>query len=415
MSLTPDGLLEKSALEDSPEPWNDWKKKAIDKVIVRRIPSNHEYCGFDFSGVEFNSVAAHSLKFYKCDFYACQFAHAKLKNATLFKCNAQGARFTNCALDGIHISDTIADSLSVLFSNLANSTFSDSVLSALTINATEFQEAYFSRNRISLSLITKGAFNNVKFNENEFFHTQFKSCSFRGSSFEADIFDQTEIVGTSLAGISGLGTIRHHGPSSCDFNTLLDPSAHIPRNFLKGIGVREMVADYIPALTSCGSPFEYYSCFISHSEKDSKFVKRLYDYLDGKKIRTWYAPEDLQGGKKVHEQIDGAIRAYDRLIIILSHNSIKSNWVKEEICRAFRKEKKTCKRVLYPISLIPFEELEDWELFDGSVDLAREIRQYYIPTFPDGASDEEVIAGFEKLVESLSLTREKLRDIENNQ
>jgi hypothetical protein len=51
-------------------------------------------------------------------------------------------------------------------------------------------------------------------------------------------------------------------------------------------------------------------------------------------VRCWFAPHDVQGGRKLHDQIDHAIRIYDRLLLILSDHSMNSEWVKTEIANA---------------------------------------------------------------------------------
>ena len=51
-------------------------------------------------------------------------------------------------------------------------------------------------------------------------------------------------------------------------------------------------------------------------------------------VRCWFAPHDIQGGRKIHEQIGEAIRVYDRLLLILSEHSMNSEWVKTEIAHA---------------------------------------------------------------------------------
>jgi hypothetical protein len=48
----------------------------------------------------------------------------------------------------------------------------------------------------------------------------------------------------------------------------------------------------------------------------------------------WDLAKDIAGGKKIHEQIDEAIRMYDRLLLILSEDSMNSEWVKTEIAKA---------------------------------------------------------------------------------
>ena len=44
-------------------------------------------------------------------------------------------------------------------------------------------------------------------------------------------------------------------------------------------------------------------------------------------MRVWFAPEDVKGGEKLHEQIDQAIRRYDKLLLVLSEASMASEWV----------------------------------------------------------------------------------------
>ena len=58
------------------------------------------------------------------------------------------------------------------------------------------------------------------------------------------------------------------------------------------------------------------------------------------KLRVWFAPEDIKGGKKIHEQIDKAINRHDKLIIVLSENSMRSDWVQTEVRKARKREVK---------------------------------------------------------------------------
>ena len=106
--------------------------------------------------------------------------------------------------------------------------------------------------------------------------------------------------------------------------------------------------------------------------------------ITGKKIGGRYFKKLIvPGGKKIHDQIDEAIRAYDRLLLILSEESMNSEWVKTEIRRARREEVKAGRRKLFPISLVPFEAIRDWEAFDADIgkDMAVEVREYFVPDF----------------------------------
>lgn len=77
---------------------------------------------------------------------------------------------------------------------------------------------------------------------------------------------------------------------------------------------------------------------ISYSTKDQEFADRLYADLQARGVRCWFATHDIRGGRKLHEQIDEAIRTYDKLLLILSEASTNSNWVKTEIANARARE-----------------------------------------------------------------------------
>ena len=116
---------------------------------------------------------------------------------------------------------------------------------------------------------------------------------------------------------------------------------------------------------------------------DARGVDRLYADLQAKGVRCWFAPHDIQGGRKIHEQIDEAIKVHDKLLLILSDASMGSNWVKTEIANARAKEQQQKRQMLFPISLVPFDRVRTWKLFDADtgIDSAREIREYFVPDF----------------------------------
>jgi hypothetical protein len=114
-----------------------------------------------------------------------------------------------------------------------------------------------------------------------------------------------------LSEVRGLESIRHEGPSSVDVDTLVSSKGRIHEAFLRGCGVPEAWIEYLPSLLGMVEPIQFYSCFISYSTKDEGFAKRLHSRMVQEKLRVWFAPEDIQGGKKIHKQIDEAIRGYD--------------------------------------------------------------------------------------------------------
>jgi hypothetical protein len=102
-------------------------------------------------------------------------------------------------------------------------------------------------------------------------------------------------------------------------------------------------------------------------------------------MRVWFAPEDLKGGEKLYEQLFDAIQIHDRLLLVLSEHSIKSEWVMTEIRKAREVERRENRRKLFPVRLMDFDTLRKWTCFDADSgkDLAVEVREYFIPDFSD--------------------------------
>ena len=119
-------------------------------------------------------------------------------------------------------------------------------------------------------------------------------------------------------------------------------------------------------------------------------------------VRCWFAPHDIHAGRTIHEQIDEAIRVYDKLLLILSEASMKSEWVSTEISKARKRERQEKRRMLFPISLAPFATIRDWECFDADAgkDSARELREYFIPDFSNW-QDDSYARAFARLVRDL--------------
>jgi len=214
----------------------------------------------------------------------------------------------------------------------------------------------------------------------------------------------TTFANVDLSGVKGLDTLNHVGPSSIGIDTIYKSKGKIPLAFLRGAGVPENLIEYMASLV--GSGIEFYSLFISYSTKDQEFAERLHNDLQAKGVRCWFAPHRMQGGKKVYEQIDEAIRVYDKLLLLVSPHSMNSDWVKAEIFRAREREVREIaenRRVLFPISLCPFEALRDWKLPDGDTgkDLAREIREYFIPDFSNWKDHDAYKLAFDRLLKDL--------------
>lgn len=159
----------------------------------------------------------------------------------------------------------------------------------------------------------------------------------------------TSFGNVDLSEAKGLNSVVHEGPSYLDYHTLAQSHGNIPEAFLRGAGISDTFIEYIHSLTN--RPIDYYSCFISYSSKDEAFAKRLYADLQSHDVRCWFAPEDMKIGSKIRHSIDESIRLYDKLLLILSDDSVKSQWVEHEVETALGKEQEGKPNVLFPVRI----------------------------------------------------------------
>ena len=220
----------------------------------------------------------------------------------------------------------------------------------------------------------------------------------RGASLHETYISETLFIDTDLTAAKGLESCIHGGPSTIDYRTLAK-SGPVSVNFLRGCGLPETQITSLRSMLAN----DFYSCFISYSGHDQIFADRLHADLQNKGVRCWFAPHDVRGGRKLHEQLDEAIRVYDRLLLILSVHSMNSEWVKTEIANARQKELSERRQVLFPVSLEPFAKIREWKNFDADTgkDSAREIREYFIPDFSNWKDHDSYHKAFERLVRDL--------------
>lgn len=111
--------------------------------------------------------------------------------------------------------------------------------------------------------------------------------------------------------------------------------------------------------------------FISHSSKDGAFRNRLVEILNNHGVSNWSSAHDLKGGDNYKDEINTELSKADCLLIIISKNSKKSNWVSREITY-FQAQKP--KSTIIPLRLDEtdankiYDGLGDYHVVDFSID-----------------------------------------------
>jgi len=295
--------------------------------------------------------------------------------------------------------------------NLAGANLAETSIFKASFRYANLTGVKFSRARLIIVDFTGADLREADFREVE----ELGSIDFTGANLGYANFNKTRgcygmlLVDTDLQEVIGLDTVSQIGPSHIGIDTLYKSHGKIPDKFLRDAGVPEEIITHIVPSIRNGPAIQWHSCFISYSTKDEKFARRLHSRMREANMRVWFAPEDLKGGKKLHEQLFEAIQIHDRLLIVLSEHSIQSEWVMTEIRKAREVEKKEKRRKLFPIRLCDMTRLQKWECFDAdsSKDLAVEVHEYFIPDFSNWKDHDAFESAFARLKKDLEAENSK--------
>lgn len=262
-----------------------------------------------------------------------------LRGADLYKAILSDADLIASDLTGAHLTHVNLSGADLSFADLGAADFSYSDLGGATFNNADLFDARLVETDLHRADLTGADFFSVLFD-----HTKLEGADFTEAQLNVTIF-----AGIDLSEVKGLETIIHHGPSTIGIDTIYKSRGEIPEKFLRGCGVPDTFIAFSKSLV--GKAIEYYSCFISYSSQDEEFAKRLYADLQSNGVRCWFAPEDLKIGDRFRTRIDEAIRVHDKLLLVLSESSIRSDWVQTEVEAAFERERRDKRTVLFPVRL----------------------------------------------------------------
>ena len=241
--------------------------------------------------------------------------------------------------------------------------------------------------------LTEAFLINADLTEANLFGAVLSRANFIGTNLTGTSCGQTIFGDIDLSTTKGLETIHHFGPSTIGIDTIYRSKGKVPEVFLRRVGVPDNFIEYFGALV--GRAWEYYSCFISYSNKDRDFAERLHADLQAKGVRCWFAPEDMKIGDRIRRSIDEAIRIHDKLLIILSEHSIDSDWVETEVETALEREAQKKSTVLFPVRL-------DDTVMDTSQPWAGKIRrERHIGDFRHWKDHDRYQATFDRLMRDL--------------
>ena len=239
------------------------------------------------------------------------------------------ADFYEVNLSGTDLSDT-----TLLGADLRNSNLSNANLRAADLHGADLSNANL---------------NSANLTEASLLAANLSRADLQSTDFTYAKVGHTIFANTDLSLAKGLNYVYCLGPTYIDIITLYISGGNIPEVFLRSCGVPDTFITFAKSLV--GTAIDYYSAFISYSSKNQSFAERLYADLQSKGVRCWFAPEDIKIGDKFRQRIDEAIRIHDKLLVVLSEDSISSAWVEEEVESAMEREHREKRLVLFPVRI----------------------------------------------------------------
>jgi TIR domain len=108
-------------------------------------------------------------------------------------------------------------------------------------------------------------------------------------------------------------------------------------------------------------------------------------------VRCWFAPEDLKIGDRFRDEIEDAIRMHDKLLLVLSENSVQSDWVRSEVEGALRREARENRSLLFPVRL-------DDAVMDSAKGWAGACQQRHIGDFSSWKDHDSYKRSFDRML-----------------
>ena len=276
-------------LLSGPDSWDEWRIRnpglAPDLRAARL--NGRKLKGMDLSGADFRYATLDDADLSGADLRDARVELASLKEARLVRVSLDRARLAGANLEGADLSEA-------------------SLVSA-DLRQTNLDRARLLNVDLRFAVLTR---------------TKLHTADVSGCWIEDTVF-----AGCDLSRTAGLESLRHRGRSTISVETILLSRGIIPDTCLRNVGLPEALLTNRYALLDIMRPIQFQSCFISYSAKNQKLAERLHTDLQAVGVRVWFAPEDLKIGDEFRSQIERSISSYDRLLLVLSQNSIASSWV----------------------------------------------------------------------------------------
>jgi len=345
--------------------WNQWREE-------------HPEIEPDLADADLSTMKLKDVNFCDTDLRSADLTHTDFRGANLVRADLRAANIKKASFN---------------LAKLSEANFSEAYLRESDLSETDLRRAYFIRTDLVRVDLWEANLNRADFRWAYLVGTNLKRANLSDADLrwaylsevnlsEANLKNanlvktnliKTDLNRTHLEDVTmawthfgdvdlsvakDLNTAKHQGPSSIGIDTICRSKGKIPETLLRDAGVPDSFIQNMGLLIE--NSYTFHSCFISHAAKDQPFAEKLHADMQSLGVRCWFATEDMKIGDLTWDSIYHFIRMREKVLLVLSGNSIASNWVEIEINAALEEENKRKTPILFPICL-------DWSVMNTDV------------------------------------------------
>jgi uncharacterized protein YjbI with pentapeptide repeats len=421
-----------SILKNGVDVWNGWRAK---NIYVYADLNEADLNEADLRQADLRISHLRRANLFRVDLRGADLTGADLSDADLREANLSEADLTKANLKGASLGGAFVkganfSQANLLAANLRNANFSHTNLSSANLMVANLERANLDGTNLSKANFTKadlagislcradmnGArFVGANLVSANLVEAKFIDTDLTGADFVEASIGNTVFVNSDLSKATGLESLDHRGPSHISINTFALSNGKLPEVFLRGCGLRDADIEYaklsdlhlsreeagkilskIHDLRTLQAQ-QMAPLFISCSHADAAFVSKLERRLNEKGIRSW---RDVHGIKigRTEKSLDRAVYKKPKVLLILSRDSITSNWMEHEVGEVKKLEKELGCVVLYPLALD-----DRWKDSRAPKGMMEHMREYNILDFSGWKTDRKFEDVLAKLIDGLGL------------
>lgn len=327
---------------------------------------------------------------------------------------------TEADLSGAHLSGAHLIDADLTRSDLSGADLSSAHLIRAHLGKSHLIEAVLTWAQLMEADLTRADLTGADLSRASLIRADLRGANLSKANLHVVDFFQVVVGATVFANLDlskpkELMDVHHTAPSTIGTNSLAISNGKIPEKFLRGCGLSDWEIEqaklYNPDLNNeaiiqiqyriyelrATQALQISPLFISYSRADGDFVDKVGNSLKHWGIRYWRDIHDMKAGR-LEKQIDRAIRQNPTVLLVLSEQSLRSDWVEHEVRTARDLEKEIGRDVLCPVALDDSWKESKWDKL-----LMGQVMKYNILDFSAWKDVVKFEGMFRKLIDGLEL------------